>query len=131
MTKRDPEQLKNVVETASASQRLAAQHDKSAWVSANAGAGKTRVLVDRVTRLLLAGTPPGRILCLTYTNAAAAEMSNRLFERLAEWATATDADLRQQICALPGTPDKPDAALLTGARNLFAHALETPGGLKI
>ncbi len=131
MSQLQQDQVSGIIEAASKRQSEAAQHDKSAWVSANAGAGKTRVLVDRVTRLLLAGTPPGRILCLTYTNAAAAEMANRLFERLAEWATASDAVLQSRICALPGIQAAPNDALLDRARNLFAEALETPGGLKI
>ena len=63
-------------------QRRAADPRASAWVSANAGAGKTKVLTDRVVRLLLAGSPPGRILCLTFTKAAAATMAIRVFELL-------------------------------------------------
>ena len=63
----------------------------SAWVSANAGTGKTHVLTNRVLRLLLAGTPAERILALTYTKAAAAEMAKRVFQRLAEWTTADRA----------------------------------------
>ncbi len=119
------------VKAATKAQMQAAQHDVSAWVSANAGAGKTRVLVDRVVRLLLGGTAPGAILCLTYTNAAAAEMSNRLFARLAGWAVMDDAALKREISRLPGLERGVDGPLLRRARNLFAHALETPGGLKI
>src|SRR5262249_4376383 len=59
-------------------QGRASDPSASAWVSANAGSGKTHVLVDRVIRLLLAGTEPQRILCLTFTKAAAAEMNRRL-----------------------------------------------------
>ncbi len=125
-----PEQVNAIIEQASASQRRAANPDRSAWVSANAGAGKTRVLVDRVTGLLLAGTPPGRILCLTFTNAAAAEMANRLFERLAGWAVLNDAALAEEIAALPDLNTGKDE-LASRARSLFARALETPGGLKI
>ena len=69
------------------SQAAAADPSTSAWVSANAGTGKTHVLTMRVLRLLLDGTPPERILALTYTKAAAAEMSKRVFARLAEWVT--------------------------------------------
>ncbi len=101
----------------------------SAWVSANAGSGKTFVLSRRVIRLLLAGTDPGRILCLTFTKAAAAEMAARVFETLASWAKLGDADLALELAALEGRP--PDARLLSTARRLFARALETPGGLKI
>ena len=74
---------------------LARQHEAvrpaaSAWVSANAGSGKTHVLAQRVIRLLLDGTDPAKILCLTYTKAAAANMANRVFERLGGWATLDD-----------------------------------------
>ncbi|MEC7668276.1 MAG: UvrD-helicase domain-containing protein, partial [Pseudomonadota bacterium] len=62
-------------------QIAAAQPDQSVWLSANAGSGKTRVLIDRVARLLLQGVAPENILCLTYTKAAATEMQNRLFKR--------------------------------------------------
>jgi len=101
----------------------------SAWVSANAGSGKTFVLARRVVRLLLAGTDPGRILCLTFTKAAAAEMAKRVFATLAEWATLSDAALRKEIIDIGEAA--PDAARLAAARRLFARALETPGGLKI
>ena len=74
-------------------QRRAADPGASAWVSANAGSGKTKVLSDRVLRLLLAGTPPGKILCLTFTKAAAANMAIRVFERLGRWVTLDDAAL--------------------------------------
>ncbi|WP_417518476.1 double-strand break repair helicase AddA [Minwuia sp.] len=116
-------------------QRRAATPDTSAWVSANAGSGKTRVLTDRVIRLML-GTPdhrgaePGQILSITFTKAAAAEMSNRLFQRLGEWATAPDGKLRANLIDLAG-PDVGGAYPLDAARRLFARALETPGGLKI
>jgi len=101
----------------------------SAWVSANAGSGKTHVLTDRVTRLLLAGAAPSRILCLTYTKAAAAEMATRLFERLGAWALLPDQSLVQELEKI-GAQDV-DADQLKTARRLFARALETPGGLKI
>jgi ATP-dependent helicase/nuclease subunit A len=101
----------------------------SAWVAANAGTGKTYVLVMRVLRLLLAGTAPDRILCLTYTKAAAAEMSNRLFAQLAHWTTAPPATLAQVLHKLLQT--EPDAATIERARTLFAQAIETPGGLKV
>ena len=101
----------------------------SAWVSANAGAGKTFVLAQRVVRLLLAGAEPGRILCLTFTKAAAAEMAKRVFERLGAWAVLPDKALAGKITEIEGRkPGKDELAL---ARRLFARALETPGGLKI
>jgi ATP-dependent helicase/nuclease subunit A len=101
----------------------------SAWVSANAGAGKTYLLTDRVTRLLLSGAHPARILCLTYTKAAAAEMQSRLFARLGEWALLADAALHKQLAKISAGPTSGDD--LCRARRLFAQALETPGGLKI
>jgi len=101
----------------------------SAWVSANAGAGKTYLLTDRVTRLLLAGAKPSRILCLTYTKAAAAEMATRLFNRLGEWALLPDNALTERLLKIGAAP--PDRHALRKARTLFAQALETPGGLKI
>ena len=69
----------------------------SAWVSANAGSGKTFVLARRVIRLLLAGADPGRILCLTFTKAAAAQMATRVFEGLARWATMADGELAREL----------------------------------
>lgn len=102
----------------------------STWLSANAGSGKTRVLTDRVARMLLSGVDPGRILCLTYTKAAASEMQNRLFARLGDWAMKEDAALREALADL-GVDDAIDAARLARARQLFARAIETPGGLRI
>nr|CAD6429528.1 double-strand break repair helicase AddA [Rhizobium sp. Q54] len=110
-------------------QSLASDPGSSAWVSANAGSGKTHVLTQRVVRLLLSGCRPSSILCLTYTKAAASEMSNRVFQRLAEWAVLDDEELRQRIASIEGA--EPDSLKLADARRLFAKALETPGGLKI
>ncbi len=112
-----------------ARQRKAAMPDRSAWVSANAGSGKTKVLSDRVLRLLLEGVAPNRILCLTFTKAAAANMQMRVFDRLAAWVTHDDAALAQALRDLDGR--EPDAGRLALARRLFARAVETPGGLKI
>jgi len=110
-------------------QLLAANPDLSIWVSANAGSGKTHVLVERVIRLLLAGAEPASILCITYTKAAAAEMSARLFARLGGWAALSDQELTGELNAMEA--DGGDAALRARARSLFTLALETPGGLKI
>ncbi|ACA15052.1 double-strand break repair helicase AddA [Methylobacterium sp. 4-46] len=110
-------------------QRRAADPRASAWVSANAGAGKTKVLTDRVVRLLLHGAPPAKILCLTFTKAAAANMAIRVFERLGRWVTLPEEALRAELTALEG--ERPDPATLRRARRLFARAVETPGGLKI
>ena len=108
----------------------AADPAASTWLSANAGSGKTRVLTDRVARLLLDGVQPQHILCLTYTKAAASEMQNRLFKRLGAWAMLAEDALRDQLAAL-GVEGGTDAARLADARRLFARAIETPGGLKI
>lgn len=110
-------------------QRRAADPRASAWVSANAGAGKTKVLTDRVLRLLLSGSPPGRILCLTFTKAAAAEMALRVFNELGRWVTLDDADLADELERLEG--GRATSEQMRRARRLFARSVETPGGLKI
>src|SRR3954469_9091001 len=101
----------------------------SAFVSANAGSGKTHVLVQRVIRLLLSGVPPEKILCLTFTKAAAANMAERVFSTLGRWVTLDDAALDDAIRSAGIT--RSDAKLRLRARELFACALETPGGLKV
>ncbi|GJL91454.1 double-strand break repair helicase AddA [Hyphococcus sp.] len=113
-------------------QRIAADPQRSVFVMANAGSGKTRVLTNRVARLLLADAPPQKILCITFTKAAAAEMAERLFSVLGEWALASDDQLCKELADLEGdaAAEKP-ADELAKARRLFARALETPGGLKI
>ncbi|MEM1352370.1 MAG: double-strand break repair helicase AddA, partial [Pseudomonadota bacterium] len=115
---------------ASEAQVVAARPDVSTWLAANAGSGKTRVLTDRVARLLLDGVPPQRVLCLTYTKAAASEMQNRLFQRLGAWAMLDDALLRDELRNL-GFEGELEPETLKSARTLFARAIETPGGLKI
>ncbi len=112
-----------------AAQVTAADPESSVWVSANAGTGKTQVLTDRITRLLLDGVRPERILCLTFTKAAAAEMASRLSARLGGWAVARENELKAEIAALLGKP--PEQSLLAPARRLFAETLDVPGGLKI
>src|SRR6202046_1916845 len=101
----------------------------SAFVSANAGSGKTHVLVQRVIRLLLSGVAPEKILCITFTKAAAANMAERVFTTLGHWVTLDDAALDEAIRDA-GVPN-PNAKLRKVARELFAKALETPGGLKV
>lgn len=118
------------VDAATQRQIDAANPLNSTWLSANAGSGKTRVLTDRVARLLLEAVEPQNILCLTYTKAAAAEMQNRLFKRLGAWAMMKDAALRADLETL-GFTRKIDETQLKNARTLFARAIETPGGLKI
>lgn len=110
-------------------QREAADPCASAWVSANAGTGKTHVLTQRALRLMLAGTVPERILCLTYTKAGAAEMSKRVFATLAGWVTMADDDLKEKLTEL--CDRAPTAEEIERARTLFTMAIETPGGLKV
>ena len=98
----------------------------SAFVSANAGSGKTKTLVDRVARLLLQKARPEAILCVTYTKAAAAEMQRRLFQQLGRWAMLDDDQLTAALSAIGE-----EAGDLSQARTLFARALEAPGGLRI
>lgn len=112
-----------------ARQRQAADPVGSAWVSANAGSGKTYVLARRVVRLLLAGADPASILCLTFTKAAAAEMANRVFAILGAWAVLSDDNLASEIEKMTGA--EPATEDMTRARRLFAAAIETPGRLKI
>jgi ATP-dependent helicase/nuclease subunit A len=106
----------------------ASNPERSIWVSANAGAGKTKVLVDRVIRLMLSGAEPDTILCLTFTKAAAAEMKARLFGLLGKWTLADDDTLQKQLTNLDISTS---GDMLVKARQLFTKALETPGGLKI
>lgn len=110
-------------------QGRAANPESSAFVSANAGTGKTYILVNRVLRLMLAGAEPFRILCLTYTKAAAAEMENRLFETLSKWVTMPEAELSAALKKL--IHNQPKAEDLESARRLFARAIETPGGMQV
>jgi ATP-dependent helicase/nuclease subunit A len=113
----------------SAKQHEASDPGVSAWVSANAGAGKTHVLAQRVIRLLLEGTKPEKILCLTFTKAASANMANRIFSTLGAWTSLDDGALD---AAIQGTGTKTVSAKhRQRARQLFASALETPGGLKV
>ncbi len=107
-------------------QARASDPGHSVWVAANAGSGKTKVLTDRVARLLLSGVDPASVLCLTYTKAAAAEMQNRLFGRLGGWAMLPEDRLRAQLEALGARGAGTDRA-----RRLFAQAIEVPGGLRI
>jgi ATP-dependent helicase/nuclease subunit A len=111
-------------------QAAAALPTANAWVAANAGSGKTKVLIDRVARLLLQGAAPDSILCVTYTKAAASEMQDRLFARLGTWCVMDAQKLREELGKLEGREDFDDA-YVGKARELFARALETPGGLRI
>ena len=110
-------------------QRQALDPSASVWVSASAGTGKTKVLTDRLLTLMLAGTEPSRILCLTFTRAAAAEMSNRVNQRLASWTTMDSGRLAQELVNLTGRHPREEE--IAHARQLFARVLDTPGGAKI
>src|SRR6476620_8440669 len=112
-----------------ATQARASDPAASAFVSANAGSGKTHVLVQRVIRPLLADVAPEKILCITFTKAAAANMSERVFTTLGHWVTLDDDQLDSAIREAGIAKSNP--ALRKAARKLFASALETPGGLKV
>ncbi|MET0968902.1 MAG: double-strand break repair helicase AddA, partial [Tardiphaga sp.] len=120
---------RTIPDEARARQARASDPTASVFVSANAGSGKTYVLVNRVIRLLLEDVSPEKILCVTFTKAAAANMAERVFTKLGQWVTLADAELDNEIrsagIAAPGP------ALRRRARELFACALETPGGLKV
>jgi ATP-dependent helicase/nuclease subunit A len=119
----------SVARVAEAAQRIASAPEQSVWVAASAGSGKTKVLTDRVLRLLLAGARPERILCLTFTKAAAAEMATRIAGRLSKWAVVGDGDLLEELTALSG--NSPDLETIERARRLFATVLDAPGGLEV
>jgi len=122
---------------ANSQQRQASDPLHSVWVGASAGTGKTKVLTDRVLRLLLprpgldddSATDPGKILCITFTKAGAAEMAERISKTLGKWAVISDADLQMQISALIG--QEPSDEMLRAARRLFAQVVDVPGGMKI
>ncbi len=111
-----------------AEQREASDPAVSAFVAASAGSGKTKLLTDRMLRLMLGGAKPDRIQCLTFTKAAAAEMSLRLQHRLGRWVTLDDDALDAELAELlvPGT-----AVTRRDARALFAQVLDLPGGMRI
>src|SRR5262252_4217102 len=120
---------RKIPDAARARQLAAADPERSVFVSANAGSGKTHVLVQRVINLLLRGADPAKILCITFTKAAAANMATRVFDTLSEWTALDDAALDERIRLATGKA--PGAAQRAMARRLFANALETPGGLKV
>lgn len=114
------------IESALKQQKKASNPDSSAWVFASAGSGKTKVLTDRVLRLLLSGVLPNKILCLTYTKAAASEMQQRIYDRLANWSVIDDNELIKELNELDaGNFD------LKKARTLFAKILEPDFSIKI
>jgi ATP-dependent helicase/nuclease subunit A len=120
---------RQIPDAAKARQTAAADPERSVFVSANAGSGKTHVLVQRVINLLLRGEDPAKILCITFTKAAAATMATRVFDTLAKWTALDDAALDENIRLVTGKTADPTQRAI--ARRLFANALETPGGLKV
>jgi ATP-dependent helicase/nuclease subunit A len=106
-------------------QSRASDPERHVWLSASAGTGKTQVLAARVWRLLLNGTDPGAILCLTFTKAGAAEMSERITSRLARWVRSDEGSLRADLAALGETATP---QMIGKARQLFAKVLDAPGG---
>ncbi len=115
-------------ERAEAAQLEASDPRASVFVAASAGSGKTKLLTDRLLRLMLGGAEPGRIQCLTFTKAAAAEMSLRLQKRLGAWVTLPDAELDEELA---GLDVEPSTASRRKARGLFADVLDQPGGMRI
>ena len=115
-------------ERANREQLAASDPAVSAFVAASAGSGKTKLLTDRLLRLMLAGEKPERIQCLTFTKAAAAEMAVRLQRTLGKWVTLDDDPLDRALAdlAIDPTPD-----LRQRARALFARVLDLPGGMRI
>ena len=122
-------QSRRIPDAVRSTQTRASDPGSSAFVAANAGSGKTHVLVQRVIRLLLEGVLPEKILCVTFTKAAAANMAERVFSTLGHWVTLDDAALDEAIIETGIAHPSPE--LRTAARKLFACALETPGGLKV
>ena len=120
---------RSALEEATRLQREGADPDYSAWVAASAGSGKTTLLVARVLRLLLAGVTPDRILCLTYTRAAAAQMLNKVSETLGKWASCDEARLNEEFERL--LDRQPVAEVRKRARQLFARVLDAPGGMRV
>src|ERR1043165_697301 len=107
----------------------ASDPERSAWVAANAGSGKTHVLAQRGIRPLLARVDSARILCITFTKAAAANMANRVFDTLRTWTVLDDVALDDAMRKIGARHI--DAKQRRRARQLFALALGTHGGLKV
>ncbi|MEG8099109.1 double-strand break repair helicase AddA [Candidatus Liberibacter brunswickensis] len=119
----------NLISQTKSKQLLASDPTSSAWVSANAGSGKTHILVQRILRLLLANSHPSTLLCLTHTKAAAAEMSHRVLEIITEWSHLSTEILSAEITKIQGK--KSTKKDISKARSLLTKILETPGGLKV
>lgn len=127
------DEIKHLSNKASEAQEKASNPTHSAWVEASAGTGKTKVLSDRVLRLLLEDVSPSKILCLTYTNAAAVEMKTRIGDRLSKWAVMSEKELIEELDTLYYGHDilnkRPD--LPSVARKLFAKVLDAPDTMRV
>ena len=110
-------------------QQIASNPKNSAWVFASAGSGKTKILTDRVLRLLLDNVSPSKILCLTFTKVAAAEMQSRINSELAKWILCDNVELRKKLTALSG--DFPTENELKRARILFVKILDEESKIKV
>ncbi|OJX11185.1 MAG: double-strand break repair helicase AddA [Caedibacter sp. 37-49] len=111
------------------SRHLALNPEMNVWVSASAGTGKTKILTDRILMLLLAGEDPQKILCLTFTKAAAAEMKGRLLQYTLEWATCSEASLHEKLTDfLGGIPSQDQKEK---ARSLFMSLIGVTPGVRI
>lgn len=118
--------------TLSPEQDIAANPAENVWVQANAGTGKTSVLVQRLLRILFRSPDIEScgILCLTYTNAGAGEMRNRILAALREWAMASDNDLRDMLCGVSENKNPTDIDI-AHARQIFFSYIDNPEILKI
>ena len=110
------------IEEVERQQNKASDPQYSIWTSASAGSGKTTVLVKRLLRMLLNNIEPSKILCITFTNTGAAEMKNRINEKLASWTVMDDGELKKEIIKLD-EKDNIEQKLKT-ARTLFAKILD-------
>ncbi|MDA0902268.1 MAG: UvrD-helicase domain-containing protein, partial [Proteobacteria bacterium] len=110
-------------------QQKASNPQYSVFVCASAGSGKTKILTDRVLRLLLSGVHPSKILCLTFTKVAALEMQNRIYKKLSDWTYLKENQLEEELFKLSGS--KPSNQQLQDARILFAKTLDSNPDLKI
>ena len=110
-------------------QKNATNPNSSAWVSASAGSGKTKIIIDRIINLVLNGTSPENILCLTFTKAAAKEMENRLYTKIVNWASMNDKDIYKTLLNIMTTTPSPEMVFL--AKNIFNNILNNNQSIKI
>lgn len=98
-------------------QRIATYPRHSVWLSASAGTGKTKVLTDRTLRLLLEGVQPEKILCITFTKAAASEMLVRILRELYNWGNCSEEKLYDNLYNLLGR--EPSQLHIEKAKRLY------------